>query len=100
MNYTGFLGTPELMLEELNSIWKKGVNSAIDDEQNSIAAIAMEIAAVAPSLGVLQSDVKAFREGGKKGAERAVGMIPFIGSLQVTKQPLIELIESLNSKDN
>ena len=100
MNYTGFLGTPELMLEELNSIWKKGVNSAIDDEQNSIAAIAMEIAAVAPSLGVLQSDVKAFREGGEKGAERAVGMIPFIGSLQVTKQPLIELIESLNSKDN
>ena len=91
INYTGFLGTPELLLEELNNIWSKGAKAAASDD-NAMLATALEAAGVAPSLGVMQSDIKAFNAGGERSAERAVGMLPFIGSLSVTKDPLIDLL--------
>ena len=97
INYTGFLGTPELLLEELNSIWSKGAKAAASGD-NGILASALEAAGVAPSLGVIQSDIKAFEEGGERGAERAVGMLPFIGSLSVTKDPLIGLLTQANER--
>jgi len=97
INYTGFLGTPELLLEELNSIWSKGAKAAASGD-NGILASALEAAGVAPSLGVIQSDIKAFEEGGERGAERAVGMLPFIGSLSVTKDPLIDLLTQANER--
>jgi hypothetical protein len=95
INYTGFLGTPELLLEELNSIWAKGAKAAAGGD-NAILAAVMEAAGLAPSLSVLQSDVKALSEGGERAAERTVGMIPFAGSLYVTKTPLVDLLTQAN----
>jgi len=97
INYTGFLGTPELLLEELNSIWSKGAKAAVAGD-NAIMASTLEAAGIAPSLGVMQSDIKAFNAGGERSAERAVGMLPFIGSLSVTKDPLIELLNKANKE--
>jgi hypothetical protein len=95
INYTGFLGTPELLLEELNSIWSKGAKAAANGD-NGIMATALEAAGMAPSLGVIQSDVKALNEGGERATERLVGMVPFFGSLAVTKDPLIDLLNQAN----
>jgi len=97
INYTGFLGTPELLLEELNSIWSKGAKAAAAGD-NGILATAMEAAGVAPSLGVIQSDIKALNAGGERASERLVGMLPFIGSLSVTKDPLIDLLNQANER--
>ena len=91
INYSGFMGTPELLLEEINDVFSKGVIAAQNGD-NALGAMALEALSIAPSIGVLQSDVKAINEGGEKRNERIVGMIPFAGSLQTTKQPLLDLL--------
>jgi len=92
INYSGFMGTPELLLEEINDVFSKGVNAA-QNGNNPLGAMVLEALSVAPSIGVLQSDIKAINAGGEKRNERLVGMIPFVGSLQTTKQPLIDLLD-------
>jgi hypothetical protein len=97
VSYSGFLGTPELLLEELNNIWTQGAQAAMSDE-NAFGAMAMEAAGIAPSIGVLQSDIKAFNAGGERSAERAVGIIPFAGSLYNIKTPLVDLLMQVDEE--
>jgi hypothetical protein len=99
INYSGFMGTPELLLEELNSVFKAGVMAAQDGD-NALAAMALEGLGIAPSMGVIQSDIKAFNEGGERASERLAGMIPFFGSLQVTKQPIVDRLEGSTQGEN
>ncbi len=97
ISYTGFLGTPELLLEELNSIWTKGAQAAANGE-SAFGAMALESTQLAPSLSLIQSDVKAFNKGGERSAERLVGMIPFAGSLYNVKTPLVDLLMQGNQE--
>ncbi len=97
ISYSGFIGTPELLLEELNNVWSKGAQAALLDE-NAFGAMASETARIAPSVSVLQSDIKAFNAGGERSAERAVGILPFVGSLYNVKTPLVDLLMQVDKE--
>ena len=98
INYTGFLGTPEYFLEELNNLWVKSAQAAAKDE-NPIGTLLTEIASIAPVIGVTETDIRHINEGGTKAKERVVGAIPFAGSLKATRDPLLQWWEDATSKE-
>ena len=81
IQYTGFLGTPEIIVDHLTDMLK-----ATQDDSPG-AALLGEILGVAPALSIAGGDIRRYQRDPAEGLTR---IIPFAGDVQWSKQQLYQ----------